>query len=62
MYWQKRFERENPDAELEKIIMDIRKENKDFGYRRIYGELKKRGKTVPVGDYSAEVTIILESL
>jgi len=46
MYWQKRFERENPDAELEKIIMDIRKENKDFGYRRIYGELKKRGKTV----------------
>lgn len=32
MYWQKRFDRENPDAELENIIMEIRKENKDFVY------------------------------
>ena len=43
MYWQKRFDRENPDLELEDLIQDIRKANKDFGYRRIYGELRKRG-------------------
>ena len=39
MYWQKRFDRENPDEALEREILDIRKENKDFGYRRIHGEL-----------------------
>lgn len=39
MYWQKRFDRENPDDALEKEIIEIRKENKDFGYRRIHGEL-----------------------
>lgn len=46
MYWQKRFHREDPDAELTNIIMEIRKENKDFGYRRIYGELRKKGMLV----------------
>ena len=46
MYWQKRFDRENPDTELEDIIIEIRKNNKDFGYRRIYGELRKRGLVV----------------
>jgi len=39
MYWQKRFDRENSDKALEKEILEIRKENKDFGYRRIHGEL-----------------------
>lgn len=43
MYWQKRFDRENPDKELEEKILEIRKEHKDFGYRRIYGELIKQG-------------------
>jgi Transposase and inactivated derivatives len=43
MYWQKRFDRDNPDLELEDLIEDIRKANKDFGYRRIYGALRKRG-------------------
>lgn len=46
MYWQKRFHRENPDAELENIMIEIRKNNKDFGYRRIYGELRKHGMLV----------------
>ena len=27
MYWQKRFDRENPDKAIEKEILDIRKEN-----------------------------------
>lgn len=46
MYWQKRFDRVNPNGDLEKKILDIRKEHKDFGYRRIYGELKKQGLAV----------------
>lgn len=43
MYWQKRFDRENPDQELEKIILAIRKKHKDYGYRRIYGHLRSLG-------------------
>ena len=46
MYWQKRFDRKNPNEELEQKILEIRKENKDFGYRRIYGELRKQGMKV----------------
>lgn len=41
MYWQKRFDRENPDKEIEEKILEIRSEHKNFGYRRIYGELRK---------------------
>ena len=43
MYWQKRFDKENPDKEMEETILVIRNEHKDFGYRRIYGELRKLG-------------------
>lgn len=43
MYWQKRFERENPDQDLENRILEIRNEHKDFGYRRIFGILRKQG-------------------
>ena len=43
MYWQKRFDRENPDRDLEDKILEIREENKDFGYRRVCGELKNQG-------------------
>ena len=39
MYWQKRFDRKNPDQEIEEKILEIRKEHKDYGYRRILGEL-----------------------
>ncbi|MHB8127806.1 MAG: IS3 family transposase [Mobilitalea sp.] len=46
MYWQKRFDRDNPNMDLEQRILEIRKENKDFGYRRIYGELRKQGLIV----------------
>ncbi|MDD3224914.1 MAG: IS3 family transposase [Clostridium sp.] len=42
MYWQKRFDRENPDKELESKILEIRSANKDWGYRRVYGELRKQ--------------------
>ena len=43
MYWQKRFDRENPDKELEEKILEIRENNKDYGYRRIWGELMNQG-------------------
>lgn len=43
MYWQKRMNKPNPDLEPEEEIKEIRLRHKDFGYRRIYGELKKLG-------------------
>lgn len=46
MYWQKRFERKNPNLELEQKILALRKEHKDFGYRRIHGELRKQGMII----------------
>jgi len=46
MYWQKRFEREDPDRELETIILEIHEKNKDYGYRRINGMLRKQGYIV----------------
>lgn len=46
MYWQKRFDRENPDKELEEKILEIRGLHKDYGYRRILGELRNQKITV----------------
>lgn len=46
MYWQKRFDKEDSNKELEEKILAIRKDNKDFGYRRIYGQLRKQGLVV----------------
>jgi len=43
MYWQKRLDRENPNKDLEDKILQIHEEHKDFGYRRMYGELRKQG-------------------
>lgn len=42
MYWQARFDRENPDALIEEKILEIRKEHKDYGYRRLTKELRNR--------------------
>ena len=43
MYWQKRFDRTNKDAELEEKILNIRANHKNYGYRRIYGQLRNQG-------------------
>lgn len=43
LYWQKRFDRENPDKELEEKILEIRELNKDYGYCRVLGELRNQG-------------------
>ena len=46
MYWQKRFDRENPDKEIEEKIQEVRANNKDYGYRRILGKLRNQGYTI----------------
>lgn len=46
MYWQKRFYRENPDKEIEDKILEIRDTHKDYGYRRVVGELRNQGYCV----------------
>ena len=43
MYWQKRFDRIDPNKELEERILAIHKEHKDFGYRRVLAVLRKEG-------------------
>jgi len=43
MYWQKRFNRLNPDQEIESKMLEIRKEHKDYGCLRMTEELKNRG-------------------
>ena len=43
MYWQKRFNRKNPDQEIETKIIEICHENKDYGYRRMTTALKNQG-------------------
>ena len=46
MYWQKRFDKANPNQELEDKILELHKEHKDFGYRRMHGLLQNMGYTV----------------
>jgi transposase InsO family protein len=43
MYWQKRFNRMNPNQEIEDEMLEIRKDHKDYGCLRMTEELKKRG-------------------
>ena len=43
MYWQKRFDRKDPDEILLQTMRSIREEHKDYGYRRLCGELRKQG-------------------
>lgn len=43
MYRQKRLDRPNKDEHLERKIIEIRKDNPNYGYRRITGILKRQG-------------------
>lgn len=43
MYWQPRFNRPNPDEELEKKLLEIREEHPSYGYRRIHAHLRNEG-------------------
>ena len=46
MYWQKRFDKKNPDKEIEEKIFEIREVHKDYGYRRMLGELRNQGYVI----------------
>ena len=46
MYWQKRLDRPNKDERVEKTILDIRKDNPNYGYRRITAMLKRLGYVI----------------
>lgn len=46
MYWQKRFDREDPDLEIKKAMMDIREKHRNYGYRPMKQELRKYGFVV----------------
>lgn len=46
MYWQKRFDRVDPNKELENKILELHTEHKDFGYRRMHAILRKQGYLV----------------
>lgn len=43
MYWRKRFDREDPDRELEEAMLAIREKHENYGYRRMAGELARAG-------------------
>ena len=47
-YWVKRFDRLDRDEELAKEIGRIKEENPNYGYRRVYCELKKTGHTINI--------------
>ena len=41
MYWQKRLDRPNKDEQIEKKILEIKKDNPNYGYRRMTAMLKR---------------------
>ena len=43
MYWQKRLDKTNPDKALEDVLLAIRAEHKNYGYRRVAHELDNQG-------------------
>lgn len=46
MYWQTRFDKEDPDLPIKTGIDEIHKENPNYGYRRVLPLLKARGIVV----------------
>ena len=42
MYWQQRLDRPNKDEQVEKKILEIRKDNPNYGYRRMAAMLRKQ--------------------
>lgn len=58
MYWQKRFDRESPDKSIEEKILEIRRQHKDYGYRRMRAELRNQG----IGVNKKKVQRIMQEL
>jgi len=47
-YWKDRFGRADPNKDVKDKIVEIRKKHKDYGYRRIHPELKKKGVNIGI--------------
>ena len=43
MYWQKKFAQPEVPDEREQIILAIREEHKDYGYRRLWAQMRNLG-------------------
>ena len=43
MYWQKKFAQPEVRDEREQMILAIRKEHKDYGYRRLWAQMRNLG-------------------
>ena len=46
MYWKKRFGRKNKHEDFENQIKKIRKDNPNYGYRRIHAILRRIGLVI----------------
>lgn len=46
MYWQKRFDRVNKNETIEAEIKEICSLHKNFGYRRVWAELRRKGQVI----------------
>ena len=46
MYWQKKFARPEVPDEREQLILAIRSEHKDYGYRRLWAQMRNLGHTI----------------
>ena len=46
MYWQERLDKTNKDEEIEEKIKKVRKDNPNYGYRRITAVLRKQGRDI----------------
>ena len=46
MYWQKKFQEPEVPDEREQIILAIRKEHKDYGYRHLWAQMRNLGYTI----------------
>ena len=46
MYWQKKFTQPEVPDEREQIILAIREEHKDYGYRRLWAQLRNLGHKI----------------
>ena len=43
MYWQKRFDRNDPDLKIKEALLRIRKQHENYGYRVMREKLKNEG-------------------
>lgn len=58
MYWQQSLDSPNKDEQVEKKILEIRKDNPNYGYRRITAMLRKQGLLI----YKKKVQKLVQKL